>query len=265
MLKKIILFLNYSSIDVCIGVLSLMLPLANLLAENPNVSWYIVVPLSVLLVYFVDHFLDLKLNPNKIISHRHQFIQTNLKTMVLVSIVIVILNTILSLLYFDYKIFIYGIALSLIIGLYYFINSISAKIIYKEFFAALIYSIGIILYPICIQLEMAILQYGLLVFSIAFINLIQNSLNEINDDLKIETSSIAILGGEKISFSILYLLYVILSIQLFYYDLNIQIKIAFLLLMLTHAIFFFVRRNKNYRLITEFSFWIPGIIFLFFN
>ncbi len=265
MLKKIILFLNYSSIDVCIGVLSLMLPLANLLAENPNVSWYIVVPLSVLLVYFVDHFLDLKLNPNKIISHRHQFIQNNLLSISIVSILIIIINTALSILFFNIKILICACILTTVIALYYFLISNYKKLFFKEILAAFIYSSGIILYPLCIEFEFNILHYGLLIFCIALINLIQNSLNEFNMDKKLQSKSLAIITGKKTSTSILLIIYGLLMFQLYFYDLNLQLKISFSILMLLHAFFYFVFLNKYYRVLTDLCFWIPGIIFLFFN
>jgi hypothetical protein len=90
-LKNIIFFLHWGSFDICLGVISLMLPLYFQINVKPTLAWFFILPSSVWLIYFFDHLLDSMKSVN-IISERHIFIQKHQFVFKIIAVIIIVVN-----------------------------------------------------------------------------------------------------------------------------------------------------------------------------
>ena len=265
-LKNLIYFLHWGSFDICLGVISLMLPLYFQIHVKPTLAWFFILPSSVWLIYFFDHLLD-TLKTNAVISERHAFIQKHQTNFKIIAALIILTNTILVIKYFSFYHLTKSIWIILICIIYFVLNYLKIKWFIKEFFAAIIYAGGICFYPNVLNENNLFAQiftttFFMQLFVLALINLLQISIRETNIDKDLQVKNISNVIGQKLSNLLLILLYFLASYLLIKFQFSVFLSIGFICCFAIHLLHFTKLTNQKYRMITEFSFMLIGVIYL---
>lgn len=265
--------IHYSSLDVSICAALLAWPLARYYC--PHSHWVFILAISVQIIYVTDHILDVFQKSTQVISARHNFIKQHLKLFIIVLALLVLLNMYLCLALLNTSALLTGIGLCALVFIYFY-NNFSLKIIPKEILTAIIYAAGICLIPLYYQistsklLEILFLMIGISVCT--FINLICNNLFEWEEDKSNSENSFSQKVGILFSERILKFLY-LLSFSsfigsIFFNDFFIQ-EYSFSLTLISF-IHLLIYKNQNSpllikyrRSLMEWSFAIPGLIYLF--
>ncbi len=265
-LKNLIYFLHWGSFDICLGVISLMLPLYFQIHVKPTLAWFFILPSSVWLIYFFDHLLD-TLKTNAVISERHAFIQKHQTNFKIIAALIILTNTILVIKYFSFYHLAKSIWIVLTCIIYFLLNYFKIKWFIKEFFAAIIYAGGICFYPYVVNEKSLFTQFFIIaffmqLFVLALINLLQISIRETNTDKDLQVKNISNVIGQKLSNLLLILLYFLASYLLIKFQFSVFLSIGFICCFAIHLLHFTKLTNQKYRMITEFSFMLIGVIYL---
>lgn len=265
-LKNLIYFLHWGSFDICLGVISLMLPLYFQISVKPTMAWFFILPSSVWLVYFFDHLLD-TVKSNDLISERHVFIQKHQFVFKIIAVIIIIINAVLVIKYFSFFHLLKSVWIILICIIYFLLNYFKIKWFIKEFFAAIIYAGGICFYPYVVNenslfAQFFIIAFCMQLFVLALINLLQISIRETNTDKDLQVKNISNVIGQKLSNLLLILLYFLAGYMLIKFQFSVFLSIGFISCFAIHLLHFTKLTNKNYRLLTEFSFMLIGVIYL---
>ncbi|MFY7732179.1 MAG: hypothetical protein ACOVSR_01765 [Bacteroidia bacterium] len=268
-LKKIIYFLHWGSFDICLGVISLMLPLYFQILVKPTLAWFFILPSSVWLIYFLDHLLD-SMKLSNAISERHVFIQKHQFVFKIIAVLIMIVNAVLVLKYFSFYHLTKSLWILLVCIIYFLLNYFKIKWFIKEFFAALIYAGGICFYPYIVNessffSQIFIIAFGMQLFVLAFINLLQISIRETSTDKDLQLKNISNVIGQNLSNLLLISLYFFAGYMLFKFQFSASIATGFISCFAIHLIHFTKLTNQTYRLITEYGFILIGIIYLIFK
>jgi len=265
-LKNLIYFLHWGSFDICLGVIGLMLPLYFQIHVKPTLAWFFILPSSVWLIYFFDHLLD-TLKTNAVISERHAFIQKHQTNFKIIAALIILTNTILVIKYFSFYHLAKSIWIVLTCIIYFLLNYFKIKWFIKEFFAAIIYAGGICFYPYVVNEKSLFTQFFIIAFCmqlfvLALINLLQISIRETNTDKDLQVKNISNVIGQKLSNLLLILLYFLASYLLMKFQFSVFLSIGFICCFAIHLLHFTKLTNQKYRMITEFSFMLIGVIYL---
>lgn len=265
-LKNLIYFLHWGSFDICLGVISLMLPLYFQISIKPTLAWFFILPSSVWLVYFFDHWLDAIKNKS-IISERHAFVQKHQSVFKIFALLIIVVNAFLVINYFSVYHLIKSVWIISICLIYFLLNYFNIKWFIKEFFAAIIYAGGICFYPYVVNENNLISRFFIIafcmqLFTLAFINLLQISIRETNSDKDLKVKNISNIIGQKLSNYLLISLYVLSAYLLYKFQFSSSLTIGFSSCYAIHLLHFTNLSNQKYRLITEFSFILIGLIYL---
>ncbi len=265
-LKKIIYFLHWGSFDICLGVISVMIPLYYLATIKPSLSWFFILPSTVWLIYFLDHFFDSKNNLNPI-SSRHLFIQKHLLPFKILAITIVLSNAYLVFTQLSLTIIIKSLILVALCITYFLLNYFKIKWFTKEFFAALIYALGIGIYPYLLNSgnvisHFSIQRYCIQLFTLAFINLLQIAVRETEQDKISKSINISNIIGSSASTILLITSYLAAAVLLYVFNFQFAITLAFTVCYIIHLLHFTKITNHCYRIITEYSFMLIGLIYL---
>jgi hypothetical protein len=155
----------------------------------------------------------------------------------------------------------------LVCFVYFLLNYFNVKWFIKEFFAAIIYAGGICFYPYIVNessffYQVFIIAFCMQLFVLALINLLQISIRETNTDKNLHMKNISNVIGQNLSNLLLISLYFLAGYILFKFQFSASITIGFISCFAIHLIHFTKLSNQKYRLITEFSFMLIGIIYL---
>lgn len=265
-LKNLIYFLHWGSFDICLGVISLMLPLYFQISVKPTLTWFFILPSTVWLIYFFDHLLD-SMKLSAFVSERHAFIQKHQVVFKNIAALIIIINAVLVIKYFSIFHLTKSVWMILICLIYFLLNYFNIKWFIKEFFAAIIYAGGICFYPYVVNennlfSQFFIIAFCMQLFVLALINLLQISIRETNTDKDLQVKNISNVIGQKMSNLFLILLYFLAGYMLYKFQFSASLTIGFVGCFVIHLLHFTKLTNKKYRLITEFSFMLIGVIYL---
>jgi hypothetical protein len=265
-LKKLIYFLHWGSFDICLGVIGLMLPLYFQINVKPTLAWFFILPSTVWLIYFFDHLLD-TLKTKVLISERHAFIQKHQFVFKIIAALIISINAVLVFKFFSFYHLLKSVWIILICLIYFLLNYYKIKWFIKEFFAAIIYAGGICFYPYVVNennlfAQFFIIAFCMQLFVLALINLLQISMRETNTDKDLQVKNISNVIGQKFSNLLLISLYFLTGFIIYKFQFSKTITIGFISCFAIHLLHFTKLTNQKYRLITEFSFMLIGVIFL---
>ncbi|MCH7397701.1 hypothetical protein MM236_06860 [Belliella sp. DSM 107340] len=275
-LQKLYNYFNFLSLDVVLGSLAGMGFFAHLLRVNPVIEIYLVLGLTVWIIYTLDHLVDVRKTKNQPSSPRHKFHFKYGKPIsfvltfafILVVAMLVLLPTLQFLI-------VPGLVLAgvitLILVLLYFLGRKIAFL--KEFLIALFYVLGITLAPFLLKQTLIPPQFylfGVFYFLIAWINLLILSYLDREIDAKDGFKSVVNwITPKKLNSLILCLALIGIGMAAFLFlgqFSYFHIYTSILLAMLLIHIIYFLERNKNreaIRKILEVSFLIPFVVFLF--
>jgi hypothetical protein len=202
-----------------------------------------------------------------IISERHLFIQKHQFVFKIIAAIIIIVNAVLVFKYFSFFHLTKSIWILLVCFVYFLLNYFNVKWFIKEFFAAIIYAGGICFYPFVVNennfiSQSFIIAFCMQLFVLALINLLQISIRETNTDKNLHMKNISNVIGQNLSNLLLISLYFLAGFMLFKFQFSASITIGFISCFAIHLIHFTKLSNQKYRLITEFSFMLIGLIYL---
>ena len=275
-LQNLYNYFNFLSLDVVLGSLAGMGFFAHLLRVNLVLEIYLVLGLTVWIIYTLDHLLDVRKTKNQPSSPRHKFHFKYGKpisfALTFAFILVVAMLIFLPTLHF---LIVPGVILAgvitLILGLFYFLGRKTAFL--KEFLIALFYILGIALAPYLFKqtpIPPQLYIFGVFYFLIAWINLLILSYLDRDLDAKDGFNSVINwITPKKLSSFILCLglIGIGLAVYLFLGQVSyFHIYTSILLVMLLIHIIYFLERNKNretIRKILEVCFLIPFVVFLF--
>jgi hypothetical protein len=265
-LKKLIYFLHWGSFDICLGVIGLMLPLYFQINVKPTLAWFFILPSTVWLIYFFDHLLDI-LKTKVLISERHAFIQKHQFVFKIIAAFIISINAVLVFKFFSFYHLLKSVWIILICLIYFLLNYYKIKWFIKEFFAAIIYAGGICFYPYVLNennlfAQIFITAFFMQLFVLALINLLQISIRETKTDMDLQVKNISNVIGQKLTNLLLILLYFLASYLLIKFQFSVFLSVGFICCFAIHLLHFTKLTNQKYRMITEFSFMLIGVIYL---
>lgn len=258
---------NILSLDVAFGAIISSLFFAKIYAVSPSLISLLSLGFTVWLIYTADRLLDVWDARGEISTERHQFHKKNQNVLVRWLVFIAIVDV--GLIFFMPVVIIKrGLFLSMVvIGYVLFWKNLY---IFKEFFVAVLYTVGVILPAIPATYisgyeYLPILQF----FLIAILNLVIFSWYERDTDLRDKQDSIATKVNEQTTRTILIVLFFMAfaisgSIML----LTKSYYVSFVLMVMTamHLLIFWRKslfeRDYLYRLVGDASFLFPLIYIL---
>lgn len=272
--------IQFLSIDVVIGAVAVGYLATRLLKVSANPVWWFILPMAVWVTYSLDHIVDGIKKKNEAVIDRHRFHYANRKPIIIMIVLVGLITMVLSLLYLDDQIIIFGIALSIIIGFYfallYFLNRRKIALLQKELIIAGAYISGIFLAPLVWYGGVPSYSIMVVVFNIfilAWLEGIMISWFDYGNDLKDGHTSFTIIIGKKNTRRFLIVSNMLIEIMIiiviiagsFTSILIFALLIVFVMNLLLGLLILFPYNNlsKNYhRLIGESVFFLPFLIVL---
>lgn len=276
---KLYQLLNILSIDVVIGSILSGAFVVRVLNVSPNWAWWIVLPMSVWVIYTLDHILDaLKLKSN---SHslRHRFHYVYLKPLLFFLVFVTMIIIAIVILFLEKEIIIFGLLTVLISGSYlitvYILKDMKSNFLQKEIFVACIYTVGIWGGPISLSNNFHLSELLLMIvfFLTALIDILIFSLYELESDKLDNHNTFPLKYGQKLTIKMILLMslivfgiciyqFVVLPFGIQSAGFKIIMLTVFVLMILLSFREWFVQ-NNYYRIIGELVFWLPGLLLLY--
>ncbi len=269
---------NILSLDVVTGSIAGGIMATTILNVKPGFAWWIVLPLSVWIVYTLDHLIDgmrLKKNAHTV---RHLF-HFHYSKPILTAIILFTLTDLFFIVFFlDKSILFFGIyagAITLIyLAIVYFSGKRKILLLQKELFVALIYTIGIWGGPVALRsyvLNSGEILLTSMFFLVVWIAILILSIYEVDSDRIDKHNTVAVnFGTKKTSFLIFFLsaiLFLTGIIEIISTS-NIRLAMAFKILLIMDMILLLIlsfpeklKRENIYRTLVEMVFWLPGLFF----
>jgi len=239
--------LQFLSIDVVLGTLAVGYMITRILDVQPLTMWWLILPMVVWVVYSLDHIIDSTRRKEKACIPRHRFHHNNLKKIIFAIIVVGTTAIWLSIIYLDFKIVLYGIFLSVLIGLYFliifFLKNRKLAIVQKELFIALAYVSGITLAPLYwygALPSFSVIIVILCLFLLAWAEGIMISYFDFEKDIEDGHTSLTIIMGRKITRRLLLLVHIsietFLVVVVLSVDQSIVLIVAIFILLFMNAL-----------------------------
>lgn len=273
-------WMNLLCIDVAIGALCSGYFAAILLeAALPAVFW-VVLPLSVWIVYTADHVVDAYRLKDKAHTYRHLFIYRHLKTFLVLSAVLIMLDLGLVVFFLDFQILLFGLAVGAVTSLYFLFlhrrRHGTISWLSKELSVALIYVLGIWGIPF---LYAGVAPGGyhwlipVLFFLLATADILLLSYFEKETDELDRHATLAVTRGKRsVKRIILVLCLQVLIIAVFligYSKTSLAGGASFIMIIMALSIMLMVvfervfHKKQVYRYLSELVFWLPVLVYFF--
>lgn len=276
MFLKIYKKIQLLSIDVVFGACATSFLVAQVLGITLPFIIYFSLGASVWLTYTIDHLLDAKANTKQVVTPRHTFHLKYFHLLIYVWLVVFILTALLSVCFLPFKTIYIGLIASALVVLHLVLvkllgNKISIYI-QKELGIAFTYSVGILVGPISCMETLPSYFYFVVpqVFLLAFINLIEFSYFELEEDTRQGQTSIVHSMGKKNIKRLLAFLFVLLLILnfvsyiLFPLFIAIQAILSCMMLVLLTIVYKqdYFGIEERYRLWGDVIFMFPIVLLL---
>ena len=257
---------RFTNLDICIGACINCFVIANILNVSLGLSVYLLLFISVWIIYTIDRILDTSKKQLKLLP-RHEFHKRHRKVLLIISFLLVLFSIYL-LTKIDFRIVMAG-SLLLLLVVIYLVFIWQGVSIPKEIFIAALYASGILLAPLAL-LEEINSTHGVLFaqyFTLAFVNLLIISWNEKEIDRSNSQPNITLnmKGSIKtliLFFAALFLISSFYSIQLYPWE----VHIAFLIMWgIFGALVYFpnwFKEDDRYGIAADGAFLLPLIYFL---
>ena len=267
------------SMDVVLGSIAVGIFAIAVLNVQPNPWWWIILPVSVWVVYTLDHLLDGFKKKGESTIYRHRFHYRNRVTLGLLVIILGLGTVILSIIFLEREIVFWGLVLSVFVSIYfgmvYLLDKSRFNHFLKELIIAFVYIAGIFLAPLFWNGGLPsypTLIVILILLLLAWIESVIISYFDFENDLADGFKSFTVAFGKKGSrkMIITILLFVAVFLVFFIFQSSDQrLKAAMIIELLMSSILLFLilfpenlKKYNRFRWIGEGVFWIPGIIIL---
>jgi len=251
----------------------------NILDIDANIWWYMILALSVWVMYTADHILDAWRGKNALTILRHRFHYTYRQVIIPIWIIVALSSVLLGFYKLENEIIFLGLALGLCIMTYfaviYFNRENRPYFLQKELFIAIIYITGIWMAPMVWYSDIPNGIIIIIIVNLVLLGWVEGiiiSWFEIDEDIADNHVSFTVLFGKEntLKFTILLLLIVLfLSIAGLIMATNLIIRAAFvieLLMVLSLAIIILFphkfKHHQLYRYVGYAVFLLPGLILL---
>lgn len=258
-------YINVLSLDIAIGAVISSCLINRALQVSPSIHHYLVLGLSVWIIYTLDHLLDAR-RVKHAATDRHRFHQRHFKPMALVLFVLTVVNLILAL-SLPAGTIEAGIGLSLVAGLYLLFQH--RLYFFKEMAGAVFYTAGVSLpaivtrhYDVSIGEVLTLTHLAV----VAWTNLLVFSFFDILADQHQGQVSFATQWGERTTRHVIVFMFV-LSLVLFMLERStfqtgygwIWLTMSVILCSMTVFKEFFLRHDR-YRLVGDAVFFLPVVV-----
>ena len=265
---KIYRHLHFLSIDIVLGALASSCFAAQLFGADPGWIWWIILALTVWLLYTGDHMLDALRHRKKVEREMHYYMLKHRKLVIYSLGVVAVVNFILIINLLDRELFKYALVLAGLVLLFYAMRHVRKKNrilkIPGEFFVMLLYMAGTWLGP-AVAFE-GVFEAGhgmiaLIFLGVLLMNLGVISLYDIKLDSRMGIASLANLLGIKATKNLLLgtaiAIYLVSLLQFLVFEMDLFSKYALiltgmgtiLLLVLYYPSRF--RKNEYFRLAAD--------------
>lgn len=268
------------SLDVVIGAIASGAFAVKIIDVNPGFAWWIALPISVWIIYSLDHLLDSSSVTSQEVTIRKSFFQNYSKGIWKTILFLIALLVFLVLFYLEPIIIKVGLGVGLISTLYllilYIWSNSKSLFIQKEVYVAAIYTSGIWGGLIALtELNLSIHQWIIIVnfFLLVFCDiLIMNFIESESPEGKRPQSFILKYGKQFSYFFIWILLIFIFGTSIVEVIIVPGTKLSFafkIIMVMTIALLVLLNYREKfqkwpvYRMIGEMVFWIPAIVLLF--
>ena len=260
-----------------LGTLAVGYMATRILHVSANPIWWIILPMSVWIVYTLDHIIDSYKNKTEAVIYRHKFHYLNRKSISIVMIFTGTTTLILSVLFLDTQIIILGILLSLVIAFYFalifFFKQKRSIFLQKELIIAIAYTTGIFMAPLYWYGSLPSFSVIVVIFNIfilAWFEGIMISWFDYDNDIKDGHTSFTILFGKRNTRQFLILGHMIIEIITIIFLVITPFNIVFWALLVTlvmNLLLGFIiifphsfAQNNYYRIIGETVFLLPVLV-----
>ena len=272
--------LRIFSVDVILGSVACGAMAVSITGAKPALEWWFVLPMTVWVIYTLDHILDGRKVKTKAHNVRHLYHYIYRKRIIYFLAFAAITAGGMAFLFLDIKIIIFGLVVGCITGIYLITNKIfknrRSPVFQKELWIALIYTAGIwggLL--TLVNFDVPIITWVLIgaFFLTALSNLVLYSVLEEREDRMDGFSSAAIRFGVRNAANFFYtivLLSAVASITiLFAQGAGIREKSAGIIIFIMDAVLFsimyrkdFFLKKERYRIYGDGIFLLPALMFL---
>jgi len=197
-------FLQILSIDVVFGTLAIGYMATRILNVVPTPCWWIILALSVWVIYSLDHIVDSFKKKGDAVIVRHRFHYIYRKPILIVITIAGLISITLSILFLEKQIIYSGLILTLFIAIYlcsiYVSNKKKTILLQKELYIALVYTTGIFLAPIYWYQQLPpypILLIIFIIFILAWFEGIMISWFDYDNDINDGHCSFTVIVGKK--------------------------------------------------------------------
>lgn len=264
--KNHLLIINTLSIDIALGAVVSAGFFAKLSGSPIDYPVYTVLGLVVLIIYNVDHLLDVKFLDYERTSIRHEFFYRNYKPMLIMVVVLLAITFVVSLL-LPTAILKAGAILGVLVVCYLVFHR---KLKFsKEVIGAMIYVVGILIPSIETGIKTPLYIYVLVFFITVLINLILFSWFDFEMDKHSGQYSVMTLFGKRTgeyAIVILSLLQLMLFTYIFHeHSGSVEWFVLLMMNVMLIAIFLFrfrLKSNDLYRLLGDSIFYFPVVLFI---
>jgi len=264
---------------VVLGALAGGVMAEKVLETKAGFYWWVILALSVWIIYTFDHLLDAIKIKDRTLAGRRVFYYNNLKILFVVLFIVGLADVYLSLRFFSSRVIFYGGLLGLITALYFLlihlIDNQKLFLFQKEIIVALIYTAGIYLVPVLTSPEMINTQQILIIISfflLVWSDILLIAVFERKDDLHDGFASFPVIFGiQKTDRLIQRLVKAVFVLQIFtiaffpykniYFVANLLLVAIGLGQLLIWNKRLYLQKNNRYRLLTEFVFYLPALMF----
>ncbi len=237
---KIYRYLHFLSIDIVLGALASSCFAARLFGADPGYIWWIILALTVWLLYTGDHMLDALRHRKKVEREMHYFMLKHRKLIIYALGVVAVVNFILIINLLNKELFKYGLVLAGLVLLFYAMRHVFRKNrilkIPGEFFVMLIYMAGTWLGPAVAfegGFEAGHGMIALIFLGVLLMNLGVISLYDIKLDSRMGIASLANLLGIKATKNLLLgtamAIYLVSLLQFLVFEMDLFSKYALIL------------------------------------
>ncbi|TGK07806.1 prenyltransferase [Leptospira semungkisensis] len=184
--NRVWFYIHVLSLDICLGVLGSGALATAVTGARMKTAWWLLLPLSVWVIYTLDHLLDGKKVGANSVNPRHKFHYDHFRILSLLCGIAAVVSLVLAFLLLREIVLLGGVLLSILAFLHLGLARWGKVRFGKEFSVALIYTLGVWFGPLLIvgfrSWTVPILLF--LFFLGTILNLIMNSLMEAELDAK---------------------------------------------------------------------------------
>jgi 4-hydroxybenzoate polyprenyltransferase len=253
---------NLLSLDVVAGSVSCCYFFGKLTNTPVHPISFLVLAITVWIIYTIDHLIDARNVYVKASSDRHQFHQVYYKVLTKVVGAISILNVGL-LIFLERRLLFLGIGLAFFVVVYFIVKQFYPLL--KEILIALLYTLGILLPVISntsFQWDYAYLPIVILFFLLCWINLLVFSYIDVEGDERDGYRSAVLVLGKIRSKQMIYVLFMSSSALVLISKpiaAGLMLFLCLLIMMLLFKFSSWSNVHDRYRIIGDAVFLLPGI------